>query len=449
MVEPKLLRTLKRVSDGFFTKKSFFVPASLKDIPSDNFFSHQFRLPGNRRVFLTESGYQNFRCIVELIDRAAVFDGLADFSDIWEAWMSIATKYLSDGVQPNEGEELLRDITSAVDDKIEEHTFAVPLYGVELDSNAPFLFGSTTIFKMAPEALDGLGIEYAHVDVAKLLKKSRTDIYLKSTIRSTRRVAERKFAQLAATTTGVLAIAAASMYQNGSLRFRISVAMASDAAVDTSTWFSWTESGRSLSIHYCWPSGQPFPLNASLGTTSDLTRMVYRAQNLAEGVEQTEVATAVSKAIFWYSDAQRDAVPVMKFVKFWSCVEVFFSFDGDQITESVSSGLASLLVFGGFQFKSVSQYCELRAEIKRLYGLRSRAVHGASHDHISDGTIARFSQLVAWMLLTVVSLSERGYTTLAQVRAQVSRLDGIATQGGKVQCDLTRRPSSSDRYGDR
>lgn len=99
MVEPKLLRTLKRTSDGFFTKKSFFVPASLKDIPSKNFFSHQFRLPGDRWVFLTESGYRNFRCIVELIDGAAVFDGLADFPDIWEAWLSVATKYLSDGVR--------------------------------------------------------------------------------------------------------------------------------------------------------------------------------------------------------------------------------------------------------------------------------------------------------------------------------------------------------------
>ncbi|MBU9227653.1 hypothetical protein KTD22_13565 [Burkholderia multivorans] len=429
MVEPKLLRTLKRTSDEFFTKKSFFIPASLKDIPSENFFSHQFRLPGNRWVFMTESGYEKFRRIVELIDRAAVFDGLADFSDIWEAWLSIATKYLSDGVQPDDGEELLRNITSSVNGKIEEHTFAVPLYGVKLDSDGPFQLGSATIFKMAPEALGELGIEHAHIDVAKLLKKSTTDVFLKSTIRSTRRVAERKFAQLAATTTGVLAIAAASMYQHGSSRFRIGVAMASDAAVDTSIWFSWTESGRSLSTHYRYPSGQPFPLNASLGTTSDLTRMVYRAQSLAEGVEQTEVAIAVSKAIFWYSDAQRDAVPVMKFVKFWSCVEVFFSFDGDKITESVSSGLASLLVFGGFQFQSVSQYFELRAEIKRLYGLRSRAVHGASHDHISDGTIARFSQLVAWMLLTVVSLSERGYTTLAQVRTQVDRLDGIATRG--------------------
>lgn len=436
MVKPKLLRKLKRISDRFFTEKSVFVPASLKDIPSESFFSHQLCLSGNRLVFMTESGYEDFRCIVELIDQTAEFDGLADFSDIWEAWLSIATKYLSDGDRPEDGEELLRNITSAINDKIEEHTFAVPLYGVKLDSDAPFQLGSATIFKIAPEVLDELGIEHAHIDVAKLLKKSPTDVCLKSTIRGTQRVAERKFAKLAATTTGVLAIAAASMYQHGSSFFRIGVAMAPDASVGTSIWFSWTESGRNLSTHYSWLSGQPFPLSAALETTSDFTRMVDLAQNLAEGVEQTEVAIAVSKAIFWYSDAQRDAVPVMKFVKFWSCVEVFFSFDGDKITESVSSGLASLLVFGGFQFQNVSQYCELRTEIKGLYGLRSRAVHGASHDHISDGTIARFSQLVAWMLLTVVSLSERGYTTLAQVRTQVDRLDGIATQQG-VKSDAT------------
>src|SRR5690606_22394457 len=96
---------------------------SIKDIPQENFFSRQFHLSRNRRVFMTESGYQNFRRIVEMIDRAALFDGLADFSDIWDAWFSVATKYLSSGVQPDDSEEILQDIMSIVHDKIEEpHT---------------------------------------------------------------------------------------------------------------------------------------------------------------------------------------------------------------------------------------------------------------------------------------------------------------------------------------
>ncbi|GAA0230326.1 hypothetical protein GCM10009125_19050 [Castellaniella daejeonensis] len=114
-----------------------------------------------------------------------MFDGLADFSDIWDAWFSVATKYLSSGVQPDDSEEILQDIMSIVHDKIEEYTFAVPLYGVELDSSVPFLLGSATIFKLTPEALDELGIEYGHIDVVKLLTNAPTDVFLKSTIRST------------------------------------------------------------------------------------------------------------------------------------------------------------------------------------------------------------------------------------------------------------------------
>ena len=140
--------------------------------------------------------------------------------------------------------------------------------------------------------------------------------------------------------------------------------------------------------------------------------MIHCAQNIVENREQSEVARAISKLIFWYSDAHRDSEPVMKFVKYWSCVEVFFSFENEDITHSVSSGLTSMLVFGGFQFVELSDYSELKAEIKHFYAYRSRAVHGASHDHITEGTVARFGQLVAWMIVTVVALTERGYTTL-------------------------------------
>lgn len=428
MPTPKESRTLKRVSDCLFAKKSFFVPISLKDIPRERFFSHQFRLPGNRLVFLTDSGYEHFRRIVEIVDRSNTFEGLADFTDIWDAWLGVATKWLSEGVKPDGGDEIIRAITAVIDEKIDEHTLTVPVFGVDLAGSEAFRFGSITMLQMSADVLDAIGVDHKHTNVARAIEHSPTKVWLQGTIRGTKRVAEKRFSKLALSTTGVLAIAAASMYQYRTARFRIGVAMAPEAGASRSIWFSWSERARILATHYAAPSAHAFPLVKSLGTSSDLVKMIHCAQNIVENREQSEVARAISKSIFWYSDAHRDSEPVMKFVKYWSCVEVFFSFENEDITHSVSSGLTSMLVFGGFKFVELSDYSELKAEIKHFYAYRSRAVHGASHDHITEGTVARFGQLVAWMIVTVVALTERGYTTLEKIMEQVKRLDEQVSQ---------------------
>lgn len=132
---------------------------------------------------------------------------------------------------------------------------------------------------------------------------------------------------------------------------------------------------------------------------------------------------SVTRGFRWFADAHRDPVPVMKLVKYWSCVETFFSGGNADITRAVSTGLATVLVFGGYNFVPTADYRSLKKRIAGLYGLRSRAVHGASHKHVSDKDAADLSQWIAWLLINVVSFVERGYETPAQLIAHCQRLD--------------------------
>lgn len=87
----KLLFAAKRL----FSVKSLLIPKSISDIPIKQYFARELNLTGNRTVFLTDSGYQHFRTVVDILDRADFFDGLAEFSDIWRAWHQVVEKWLS------------------------------------------------------------------------------------------------------------------------------------------------------------------------------------------------------------------------------------------------------------------------------------------------------------------------------------------------------------------
>jgi len=80
---------------------------------------------------------------------------------------------------------------------------------------------------------------------------------------------------------------------------------------------------------------------------------------------------------------------------------------------------------------TTSEYSSLKKKIANLYSLRSRAVHRGSHQHTTELDVAQFSQWVAWMIISMVTLVEQGYTTLNEVKMQTDRLDGLAINYNK------------------
>ncbi|MFC1684749.1 hypothetical protein ACFL0R_04675 [Pseudomonadota bacterium] len=421
-------RTLLFAAKRLFGVKSLFFSESLSDIPTKQYFVRKLRLRGNRSVFLTDSGYEHFCTVVDVMDRADYFDGMAEFSDISHAWRSVVEKWISDGLEPERADEVVQAIADLVAQEVDDHTFVVPLIGIELDGVDSFALGTLTTLRMSVDVFDSAGVAHNHADVSHLFESDNNNLWLKGTTHGTQRVALQRFSEQAALTIGMLAITAASTYEWGASNFRIGVVMTPEEAIGRSVWYSWHERGRSLTTHYASPRGQPFPVNKALGDESDMVRMIYRGLAILQASGRTELEEAIARAVYWYSDAHRDPVLVMKLVKYWSCVEAFFSFENEEITHAVSAGLASILVFGGFRFVPPSEYSALKKQITNLYGLRSRAVHRGSHRHTTERDVAEFSQWVGWMIISMVGLVEQGYTNLKEVRAQTDRLDGLEKQ---------------------
>jgi Apea-like HEPN len=424
-------RKLLYAAKSLFNTKSLVFPKAISDIPNNHSFARELRLKGNRIGYLTDSGYEHFRTVVNILDRADFFDGMAGYSDVWSAWHNVVVKWLSIGCMPEHPDEVVQAIADLVAEEIDDHTFLVPLFGIELDGVDSFAFDAMTILRRPVEVLDAAGVVHDHADIPQLLKLNERHLWLKGSTRGTARVAKQKFSEQATLTSGMLAITAASIYEMGASGFRIGIAMTPEEAIGRSVWFSWQERDRSVTTHFGSPKGQPFPVNKALGAESDMVRLLYRAFASLHASNRTPLEEAIARAVYWYSDAHRDPVLVMKLVKYWSCVEVFFSFEKEETTHAVSTGLASILVFSGFQFVPQSDYGKLKKQIVDLYELRSQAVHGGFHQHTTELDVAQFSQWVAWMIVSMVALVERGYTTLNEVKADTDRLDGIVKRTGK------------------
>jgi hypothetical protein len=425
--ERKLLFAAKQM----FSKKALFIPISFSDnppFPPMQYLARELRLTGNRSVYLTDFGLEHFRNVVYILDRANFFEGMANFSDIANAWRSVLESWLSLRIVPKCADEVINAIADLIAQEVDDHTFVVPLLGIELEGVDSFTLGAMLILKMSTDVLDSAEVNHDYANVPYVLELYKNYLWLKGTAKGTPSVAQQRFSELATLTVGLLAITAGSMYEWGATGFRIGIVMSSEEALGRSIWFSWQEKDRSLTSHGVAPRGQPLPVNKVFGDESDMVKMINRSFAILSASSRTELEEAIVKAVYWYSDAHRDQVLVMKLIKYWSCVEAFFSFEKKEINHAVSAGLASILVYGGFRFVPLSEYSSLKSQIEDLYDLRSQAVHSGSHRHIVERDVAQFSQWVAWMIISMVALVEQGYTTLKQVKAETDRLDGLKTR---------------------
>jgi hypothetical protein len=113
----------------------------------------------------------------------------------------------------------------------------------------------------------------------------------------------------------------------------------------------------------------------------------------------------------------------MRFIKLWSCAECFFAINDKDITEANARGIATILTCAGYSVWKAEDYPKLKRRLKQLYDLRSRAIHRAEFGAVQLQDLQDFSQWVAWVIISMTALSQRGYRTLEAIKEQIVRLD--------------------------
>lgn len=424
----KQCRALSFALERLFKPKSILPIDSFEDYKNvENLLSRQLHLTRDRVLLMSDQGLEYFRSIIKTIHESKFFDDLAEYSDVANGCRKVFESLISENQMPESVDELLELVRREVDLHIDHWTFAVPIYGVELIDIDALPLGAMRLARTGVEHLDAAGVRHDFTDVQRSIKISKTELWLIGSAHGTQRVAEALFRIQAELAVGMLAISAGSMYQNGATAFRIGVVMSPEQAHGGAVWYSWRESVRDLITHYTFKKSQNFQIDARLVEQFDEAAVFQKAFLVLQKDSPSQLEDAFARAVYWYSEAHREAIPTMKLVKYWSCVETFFSAENKDIARAVSSGLASILVFGGFGFVEPSSYEEIKKKVAKHYNLRSRALHGALHQHVSAKDAAELSQWVAWMLVNMVTLFDRGYLNVSQIKEQCDRLDRLAT----------------------
>lgn len=431
----KQLSVVKINLERLFSPKAFSTHHTISDARLANYLARRLQLTGNRQLYLSDAGLDQFRAIVSTVHTANAFDGLADYSDIWTAGREVFEDLLSRNQQPEDAAEYLGLLSEQVKIKIDEYTFIVPIAGIELEELQELKLGSMKVVAATVNFLDEAGIKHDHENIPEIIEETNQRLWLVGSIRGTVKVATEKFRGRAELAVGLLAAHAAAHYERGASAFRIGIVMKPEHSYARATWMCWSASERELQTTYHFGASQTLKVNSELAGQLAEGPLYPAAFRGFESENRSELEERIARGVFWFADAHREPITVMKLIKYWSCIETFFS-ESTGITKSVSVGLASVLVFGGFQFVPEAQYRPLKKRITKLYGFRCSAVHAAEHEHVSESDVSDLSQWAAWLLLCMVSFVERGYTTLAEIREQCIRLDATTDPSAKNQTEL-------------
>lgn len=417
----KAERTLNRALKGFFSVKSFDTAPVKEQMKRSDFLSHALNLSGKRLHVLTDAGLAHLRTMITVLQEADIFNGTAEPEDVAITVRSLLTELLSQGQMPDDGQELARFVRERLEPEVQNRTFAVPMYGVQLDGVDEVDLIFAKIVRSPLPAIDAVRVSNEYVQTAVDARRGYS--WLLGTVRGTPARAEKKFREQAQMATGFLALLAAARYQWGAIQFRIGIVTTPAEDVGSATWFSWCDGSDDLTVHNSGGRTSPLNLNPEVIAETGRSDTLQYMLKVASSGGETELERALVKSLYWFSDAHRDPVAVMQFVKYWSCAETFFSGSRSNITKSLSSGLAAVLVHGGFRFVPEAEYVPFKQRVTKLYGLRSSALHGGVYEGFTDRDVADLSQWTAWLLICMANFALQGFESLSELRQHIDRID--------------------------
>jgi hypothetical protein len=401
------------------------VPKTFEDWKVKEPLLRELRLTKNRHALFTDAGLASWRATAALLDKLDISEGLAAYSDISSACRQVLEDCLSNSVEPEGGNEYLQMIAGKIEATIVTYTHIVPIFGVALKGIDQLNLGTLKILPVSKELIDKSAVQYSAEHLDHALEQMKPYLWLMGVTKGTPRVSRERFVAKTKLVTGLLAVAAASRFEQGSHGFRIGAITTPEEGHGRAVSLSWSHSDMELQVGSRFVRAQPLEVDADMRVDISESPLGIRALGILESDDRSDLEETWVKALFWYSDAHRDQIPVMRLLKFWSCAETFFSGNRVDITESVSFGLAASMVYGNFRFFEPQEFETLKKRLKHMYADRSAAAHRASYTHVSDKDVADLSQWISWMLFNMVVLIAAGVKTPQQAIAVLRQRAGF------------------------
>lgn len=301
--------------------------------------------------------------------------------------------------------------------------FVVSVHGVQLKLVDHLQLGTLALIAPNQSFIEDLGVSDSKGRLPGTIKAMGRHPWLIGSMVGTTRVATQRFQALARLATGMLAVSAASTYQRGAEAFRIGAILSAEDSVGPCESMFWDDVDKELGISMTFRKSQDYVIDATVAAQLREASTFAHSFEIFREQKRNELQEAIARAVYWFADAHRDPVAVMRFVKYWSCIETFFSAKMTGTTNAAIVGLSSVLTFGKFGFLPVEDYRKTKAKADKLYKLRSLAVHAAHHEHVSSTDVAELSQWTAWLIINMIAFAESHYSALEAILKESFDID--------------------------
>lgn len=421
----KQRRVLDRCFRELFGKKAFDDSLVLKELDFYEVIRRLVSVSDTRgfQRLLSANAADALDRIVSVMQDVGVGENEAVYSDIRSGVRRVVETCFARGDRPKNADELLESVQREVDKGVEDRLFLASIFGVKFDGVQEIQLGSMTISAAVDAFIDSRGISSSKARPEWLVDSLRKSSCIAGTFRGTFNASKLKFTELAHLTSGFLAVIAGYSFSRGATNFDIRVQIGSSAASGASGFLFWNDDGRTGGWGTNGGSSQALQIDERWAR--DLTEPGFMSYGfgLLQRPAQTDVESAIARAVYWYGDAHRDPVSVMQFVKYWSCIECFFSMDEKDVTEALALGVAGVLTFGHYPFFSRTDYARNRAMVKNMYKKRSQAVHSAVHSHVNAQDLISISQWAASIIVNMVSFAHADLPSRRVLFSRLQKLD--------------------------
>lgn len=422
-LNPKQKRIIERDVETLFTPAALLGNLTPEKIRKLDVFHPTVKI-GRGLMFRSETGVSAVRRIGDLLAGLPVFSNCISKNEIDNEVLKRYNIWLTRNLQPN-GEEFTQAVGDALVAKVREYEFLALIEGIDIGDQDAVDLGTVRIRRHDRALLEEVKFG-GNLTLNSIYDQFKDHLWIIARSRGSHSIAQRQAEEKISLTVGILAVCGAVLYKGAIWRTCVRPLISPAEHRSAVSQLSW-EVGENPSVSRSWGNEQNLQINSE--AINRLKQDCYLEQlcSLLDRTDRSELQDALVRSIYWFADAYKDRNPTMQFVKLWSCAECFFAIEKDGVTELNAQGIAAVLTFESYRIVEPRNYASFKTRLKKMYKLRSKAVHRAKFGHIEFADLNDFSRWIAWLIFSMVALSEKEYKTLRQVQEETVRLDRLST----------------------
>lgn len=408
----------------FRAKELMPAPKAIKEFELMERLYREIATPSGGLIYLSNKANASFLRLVETVEVYLPSRDFVSSDDIYQACKVELGRMYEQEAPLKDIATFLCAVDAALQKQIITRRFYTTVDGLSLSGVSAVRVGRLTVQTPDLAILQLCVANEAMINGA--WGRMKQGLWVSAEITGSRKYAERQFFEDVKAACGLLAVSLTTVLDRGGYAVRLTPSMDGRVRPSAATWFSIETSSNELCTSSSIKGFQSIDLDDALIEQLHASEWFGELAEILQRKIGSDAEHAVRRAIYWFFDAQADTSEEMQLVKFWSCIECFFSFENTgETTTKIKRGLTALLAFGSFGFVNRDMWQELEKEIDVLYELRSRAVHDARHSHVSERDITTVSKWAAWAILEIAGLISNGYETRAQTKEQTDRLSAM------------------------